>query len=56
MGDVVSLVEKAQETIDQKEAEKMAEKIRKADFNLEDFLAQLQQVKKLGSMREHPRA
>jgi signal recognition particle subunit SRP54 len=50
MGDVVSLVEKAQETIDQVQAEKMAEKFRKADFNLEDFLAQLQQVKKLGSM------
>jgi signal recognition particle subunit SRP54 len=50
MGDVVSLVEKAQETIDQAQAEKMAEKFRKADFNLEDFLAQLQQVKKLGSM------
>jgi signal recognition particle subunit SRP54 len=51
MGDVVSLVEKAQENIDQKEAEKMAEKLRKADFNLEDFLAQLQQVKKMGSMQ-----
>ncbi len=51
MGDVVSLVEKAQETIDQKEAEKMAEKLRKAEFDLEDFLAQLQQVKKLGSMQ-----
>ena len=50
MGDVVSLVERAQESIDQKEAEKMAEKLRKADFNLEDFLAQLQQIKKLGSM------
>jgi signal recognition particle subunit SRP54 len=50
MGDVVSLVERAQETIDQDQAEKMAEKFRKADFNLEDFLAQLQQVKKLGSM------
>jgi len=50
MGDVVSLVEKAQESIDQAQAEKMAEKFRKADFNLEDFLAQLQQVKKLGSM------
>ncbi len=50
MGDVVSLVERAQETIDQAEAEKMAEKMRKADFNLEDFLAQLRQVKKLGSM------
>ncbi len=51
MGDVVSLVEKAQETIDQKEAEKMAEKLKKAEFDLEDFLAQMQQVKKLGSMQ-----
>ena len=51
MGDVVSLVEKAQETIDQKEAERMAEKMRKAEFDLEDFLAQMQQVKKLGSMQ-----
>ncbi len=51
MGDVVSLVEKAQENMDQKEAERMAEKMRKADFNLEDFLAQMQQVKKMGSMQ-----
>ncbi len=51
MGDVVSLVEKAQEHIDEKEAEKMAEKMRKAEFDLEDFLAQMQQVKKLGSMQ-----
>ena len=51
MGDVVSLVEKAKESIDQKEAERMADKMRKADFNLEDFLAQMQQVKKLGSMQ-----
>ncbi|MDI1337763.1 MAG: signal recognition particle protein [Lacunisphaera sp.] len=51
MGDVVSLVEKAQEHIDQKDAERMAEKMRKADFNLEDFLAQMQQVKKMGSMQ-----
>jgi signal recognition particle subunit SRP54 len=51
MGDVVSLVEKAQETIDQKEAEKMAEKLRTAEFDLEDFLSQLQQVKKMGSMQ-----
>jgi signal recognition particle subunit SRP54 len=51
MGDVVSLVEKAQENIDQKEAEKMAEKMRKAEFDLEDFLAQMQQVKKMGSMQ-----
>src|SRR6185295_6764260 len=51
MGDVVSLVERAQETMDQKEAEKMAEKLRKAEFDLDDFLAQMQQVKKLGSMQ-----
>jgi signal recognition particle subunit SRP54 len=51
MGDVVSLVEKAQENIDQQEAERMAEKMRKADFNLEDFMAQMQQVKKMGSMQ-----
>ena len=51
MGDVVSLVEKVQESIDQNEAERMAEKMRKADFNLEDFLAQLQAVKKMGSMQ-----
>ncbi len=50
MGDVVSLVEKAQEAIDEKEAERMAEKLRKADFNLEDFLDQMRQIKKLGSM------
>jgi len=51
MGDVVSLVEKAQESIDTADAERMAEKMRKADFNLEDFLAQMQQVKKMGSMQ-----
>jgi signal recognition particle subunit SRP54 len=50
MGDVVSLVEKAQEVIDQDEAEKMAEKMRKAEFTLEDFLSQMQAVKKMGSM------
>jgi len=51
MGDVVSLVEKAQESIDEKEAEKMAAALRKSDFNLDDFLAQLQQIKKLGSVQ-----
>lgn len=50
MGDVVSLVEKAQETMDLKEAEKMAEKLRKAEFDLEDFLSQMRQIKKLGSI------
>jgi signal recognition particle subunit SRP54 len=50
MGDVVSLVERAEESIDQAEAQRMAEKMRKADFNLEDFMTQLQQIKKMGSM------
>lgn len=50
MGDVVSLVEKAQETIDADEAQRMAEKLQRADFDLEDFLNQLQQVKKMGSL------
>ena len=51
MGDVVSLVEKAQENIDQDAAEALAEKLKKSDFDLDDFLAQLQQIKKLGSMQ-----
>jgi signal recognition particle subunit SRP54 len=50
MGDVVSLVEKAQENIDQQEAERLAEKMKKADFNFEDFLAQMKQIKKMGSL------
>ena len=50
MGDVVSLVERAQEVIDEKEAERMAEKFRKASFNLDDFLRQMQQMKKLGPL------
>lgn len=50
MGDVVSLVERAQETIDAKEAERMAERLLRADFNLEDFLEQMQKVKKMGPL------
>ncbi|WOO39552.1 signal recognition particle protein [Rubellicoccus peritrichatus] len=50
MGDVVSLVEKAQETVDQDEAERLAKKMQGADFNFEDFLAQMRQVKKMGSL------
>tara|TARA_Y100000588_G_C14211728_1_gene906981 strand:+ start:159 stop:1520 length:1362 start_codon:yes stop_codon:yes gene_type:complete len=50
MGDVVSLVEHAQDKIDQDEAERMAEKMRKADFDLNDFLSQIRQVKKLGPL------
>jgi signal recognition particle subunit SRP54 len=50
MGDVVSFVEKAQEVIDEKEAEKMVEKIKKATFNLDDFLTQMRQMKKIGPL------
>lgn len=50
MGDVVSLVEKAQETVSKDEAKKMAEKLRKAEFNFEDFLSQIRQIKKMGSI------
>ena len=51
MGDVVSLVEKAQESIDEREAERMADRMMAADFNFEDMLNQFSQVKKLGSMQ-----
>ncbi len=50
MGDVVSLVEKAQENLDQEESMRMAEKMLKAEFDFEDFLTQMKQMKKLGSM------
>jgi signal recognition particle subunit SRP54 len=50
MGDVVSLVEKAAETIEQDEAEALAKKIQKGQFDLEDMLKQLRQLKKMGGL------
>lgn len=50
MGDVVGLVEKAAETIDQEEAEKLARKMQKGQFDLEDFRSQLKQITKMGSI------
>ncbi|MCF6285775.1 MAG: hypothetical protein L3K26_11345, partial [Candidatus Hydrogenedentes bacterium] len=50
MGDIVSLVEKAQEVVDKDEAVKFQKKVKKGDLDLEDFLAQMRQVKKMGSM------
>ncbi len=50
MGDVVSLVEKAQENLDEDEARRLSEKMRQADFNFEDFLAQMRQMKKMGPL------
>ena len=50
MGDIVSLVEKATESIDEKEAEKTANKMMQGKFDLEDFLSQMKQIKKLGPL------
>lgn len=52
MGDVLSLIEKAQENLDEEKMRKMEKKFRKAEFDLEDFLDQLQQMKKMGSFRD----
>ncbi len=50
MGDIVSLVEKATEAIDEKEAEKTAKKMQQGKFDLEDFLSTMKQIKKLGPL------
>ena len=50
MGDVVSLVERAAETIEQEEAEKLAKKLKKGQIDLEDFLGQLRQMKRMGGL------
>jgi signal recognition particle subunit SRP54 len=50
MGDVVSLVEKAQGAFDEKEMARMQERVLKGELNLDDFLAQLQQIKKMGPL------
>ena len=52
MGDVLTLIEKAEQAFDEKKAEELTKKIKNDDFTLEDFLDQLQQVKKMGSMRD----
>jgi len=52
MGDIVTLVEKAQESFDQEKAQQLEQKIRKAQFTLEDFYSQLQEVKKMGPLSQ----
>jgi len=52
MGDILTLIEQAQKQFDEVEAAKMAEKIAKSEFTLEDFLEQMQQLKKMGSMKD----
>ncbi len=52
MGDVLSLIEKAQTTFDAAEAKRMEKKLRRDEFTLDDFLSQMRQVKKLGSLNQ----
>ena len=52
MGDVLSLIDKVQSNIDEQEALEMAKKMRSNDFTLEDFLAQMQQIKKMGPLKD----
>ena len=52
MGDVVSLVERAQEQFDEEQARKLQKKIAKNQFGFDDFLSQIQQIKKMGSMKD----
>jgi signal recognition particle subunit SRP54 len=50
MGDVLTLIEKAQADVDERDAQRMEEKLRRADFTFDDFLDQLKQVRKMGSL------
>ena len=52
MGDVVSLVERAQEQFDEEEAKKLHKKIAKNEFGFDDFLTQINQIKKMGNMKD----
>ncbi len=52
MGDIVSLVEKAQQQFDEKEAEELARKLRKNQYTFEDFFKQIQQIKKMGNIKD----
>ena len=52
MGDVVTLVERAQKVVDEKEAKRIEDKIRKNKFDLEDFLGQIQQIRKMGNVKD----
>ncbi|MHB1277980.1 MAG: signal recognition particle protein [Bacteroidia bacterium] len=52
MGDIVSLVEKAQQVFDEEEAQRLQKKINRNEFNYEDFLNQLQQIKKMGNIKD----
>ena len=52
MGDILTFIEKAEKTFDQQQAKEIARKVKSASFNLEDFLTQLREVKKIGSVAQ----
>ena len=52
MGDIVSLVERAQDIFDEEEARKLQRKIQKNKFDFNDFLTQIQQIKKMGNLKD----
>jgi signal recognition particle subunit SRP54 len=52
MGDIVSLVERAQQQFDEEEAKKLEKKIRKNKFDFDDFMGQIQQIKKMGNIKD----
>jgi signal recognition particle subunit SRP54 len=52
MGDIVSLVERAQQQYDEKEAAELAKKLRKNQFTFTDFMRQIQQIKKMGNLKD----
>lgn len=52
MGDMLTLIEKAESVVDKKQADKLSQKLKKSQFSLEDFLDQIQQIKKMGSLEQ----
>ena len=52
MGDVFTLIEKAENAVDEEEARKLEQKLRKAEFGFDDFLSQMQQIKKMGGLTD----
>jgi signal recognition particle subunit SRP54 len=52
MGDIVTLVEKVQQQVDEEKARKLEEKLRKSQFTFDDFLEQLREIKKMGSLQQ----
>ena len=52
MGDVLTLIEKAEQVVDEQKAKELEKKIRKAEFGFDDYLEQMEQIKKMGSLED----